>query len=180
MFGSAVLRGEGNLKAGVNVIATGSALLEGEGNIKASFVREISFVTKMSGEGGMKATFVRERLHQAIMHGIGTLTANGSRYHMDEIGFTGSFAPGGRIVIDSKNLTFTKNGVNALHMMDGDFFDLNLGNNNIVYTDPATGWEIMVSGISSDPVVPNGGIIIIRITHRENLYRGDYRCLKYQ
>lgn len=150
VFGSAVLRGDGNLNAGANIIATGSAALHGEGGLKATYVREISFAAKMTGEGGMKATFIRERLHQAIMHGIGTLTANGSRYHMDEIIFTGSFAPGDRIVIDSKNLTFTKNGQNALHMMDGDFFDLNLGNNNIVYTDPATGREIL-----------------IRITHRD-------------
>jgi hypothetical protein len=144
VFGSAVLRGEGNLKAGANVIATGSALLKGEGNMKATFVREISFTAKMTGEGGMKATFIRERLQQAIMHGIGTLKANGSRYHMDEIVFTGSFAPGDRIVIDSKNPTFTKNGQNALHMMDGDFFDLNLGDNNIVYTDPTTGRKILI------------------------------------
>ena len=144
VFGSAVLSGEGNLKAGANIIATGSASLQGEGGLKATFVREILFAAKMSGEGGMKATFIRERLHQAIMHGIGTLKANGSRYHLDEIVFTGSFAPGDRIVIDSKNLTFTKNGLNALHMMQGNFFDLNLGGNNIVYTDPATSREILI------------------------------------
>ncbi|ASA22069.1 phage distal tail protein [Paenibacillus donghaensis] len=150
VFGSAVLRGEGTLTAGSNIIATGSALLQGDGGLKATFVREIRFTAKMDGEGGLTATFVRERLQQAILHGIGTLKANGSRYHLDEIVFTGSFAPGDRIVIDSKNLTFTKNGANALHMMQGDFFDLNLGSNNIVYTDPATGRNVLV-----------------RITHRD-------------
>jgi hypothetical protein len=64
VFGSAVLRGEGNLKAGANVIATGSALLKSEGNMKATFVREVSFAATMTGDGGMKATFIRERLHQ--------------------------------------------------------------------------------------------------------------------
>lgn len=152
VFGSAVLRGGGVLKSGSTVIATGSALLRGEGRIKASFVREIGFSAVMQGEGTLTAEYIRERLQQAIMHGIGTLKAHGNRYHMDEIVFTGSFAPGDRIIIDSKNLTFTKNGQNALHMMDGDFFDLNLGNNNIVYTDPATGREIL-----------------IRITHRDKL-----------
>ncbi|MEK3718884.1 phage distal tail protein [Paenibacillus sp. FSL R7-0333] len=144
VFGSAVLRGEGTLKAGANLIATGSVALHGEGNLKASFVREVRFSAAMHGEGGLTAAFVRERLQRAVMHGVGTLKANGSRYHLDEIVFTGSFAPGDRIVIDSKNLTFTKNGQNALHMMQGDFFDLNLGSNNIVYTDPATGREVLI------------------------------------
>lgn len=144
IFGSAVLRGEGTLKSGSNLIATSSAALHGEGSIKASFSREIKFSAAMHGEGSLAAVFVRERLQQAIMHGVGTLKANGSRYHLDEIVFTGSFAPGDRIIIDSKNLTFTKNGQNALHMMQGDFFDLNLGNNNIVYTDPATGREVLI------------------------------------
>lgn len=144
LFGSAVLRGDGVLKAGSNVIATGSVLLKGEGSIKASFVREIGFSAVMQGDGRMTAELIRERLQQAIMHGIGTLKASGSRYHLDEIVFTGSFAPGDRIIIDSKNLTFTKNGQNALHMMQGEFFDLNLGHNKIVYTDPATGREILI------------------------------------
>lgn len=144
VFGSAVLRGEGSLQAVANIITTGSALLQGDGELKATFVREISFAAKMDCEGGLTAAFVRERLQQAILYGIGTLKGNGSRYHIDEIVFNGSFAPGDRIVIDSKNLTFTKNGVNALHMMQGDFFDLNLGNNNIVYTDPETGREILI------------------------------------
>ncbi|AIQ69525.1 phage distal tail protein [Paenibacillus graminis] len=144
VFGSAVLQGEGVLKAGANVIATGSAGIQGQGGLKATFIREIMFAAALSGAGDLKGSFIRELSQQAVLHGIGKLLGNGSRFHIDEINFSGTFAPGDRIIIDSKNLTFTKNSQNALHMMQGDFFDLNLGDNNIVYTDPATGRSVLL------------------------------------
>jgi len=60
---------------------------------------------------------------------------NGYRTHTDTITFTGIFAPGDKIIIDSDRLKMTKNGQNALEEMTGDFFDLNIGNNEIRYTD---------------------------------------------
>lgn len=144
VFGSAVLRGDGALKAGANFIATGSAGIQGQGGLKAAFVREIMFAAALSGAGNLKGSFIREISQRAVLHGIGKLIGNGSRFHIDTINFSGSFAPGDRIVIDSKKLKITKNEQNILHQMTGDFFDLNLGDNKIVYTDPATGRDILI------------------------------------
>ena len=60
---------------------------------------------------------------------------DGYRTHTDSITFTGVFAPGDKIIMDSDRLKMTKNGQNALEEMTGDFFDLNIGNNEIRYTD---------------------------------------------
>ena len=72
------------------------------------------------------------------------VTFNAARFHVDEIQFTGSFTPGDQIVINSKMLTFTLNGDNNLQTMQGDFFDLNLGGNEITYTDSATGRSVLM------------------------------------
>lgn len=59
-----------------------------------------------------------------------------ARYtHRDKLEFTGPFDPGDIIVIDSSRLKITKNGQNALHLVNGDPFDLNIGENEIIYTD---------------------------------------------
>lgn len=47
-------------------------------------------------------------------------------------------------------MKITKNGKNALHLMDGDFFDLVFGENKITYTDQ----EITRS-------------VLARVTHRD-------------
>ncbi|MCE5190924.1 MAG: phage tail family protein [Actinomycetia bacterium] len=51
------------------------------------------------------------------------------------IAFTGSFANGSVIVIDTDAKTITVDGTNALHQMSGTFFKLAPGSNDIVYED---------------------------------------------
>lgn len=144
VYGSATIHGSGGMTAAATVDMTGSARLNGEGGMSATFIREVVFSARMDAESGMSASFIRERMQSAIMHGIGTLKANGSRYHVDEIEIMGPFKPGDRIIIDSKKLKVTKNGENALHLMQGNFFDLNIGDNNLKYTDPETGRDILI------------------------------------
>ncbi|MEK4052647.1 phage tail family protein [Paenibacillus sp. FSL F4-0087] len=144
VFGQAVLRGVGGITAAGNAEMTGSAQMDGTGELDANFIREISFAAVMDGEGGLSASFIRERLQKAILHGVGTLKANGSRFHIDTIDYVAKLSPGDRVIIDSKNLKITHNGQNALHNMGGNFFDLNLGNNKITYTDPATGRSVLM------------------------------------
>ncbi|MGF6356174.1 hypothetical protein ABIE27_004089 [Paenibacillus sp. 4624] len=144
VFGRAVLHGEGGLTATASVEMTGSARMDGVGELHADFVREINFAAKMHGEGGLSASFIRERLQKAIMHGVGTLKANAGRYRVDFIDYVARIEPGDRIIIDSKNLKITHNGQNALHNIQGEFFDLNLGNNTVTYTDPETGRSVLM------------------------------------
>jgi len=68
------------------------------------------------------------------MDALGELTANSSLFRVSEITITGPFAPGDRVVIDSRNMVLTHNGQNALHKMGGGFFDLILGNNEMPHT----------------------------------------------
>ncbi|SPY16903.1 Phage-related protein [Paenibacillus polymyxa] len=129
-----------------NLDMTAGAELSGEGRAQSDFVRSYDLeAVPMSGDGRMSnADYVREILLRAVpMSGEGRLQADASRYHTDYIELVGSFAPGDRIIIDSKNLKITKNGQNALHEMQGNFFDLNLGNNVLSWTDPETGRDIL-------------------------------------
>ncbi|UNL94005.1 hypothetical protein CPY53_10830 [Paenibacillus polymyxa] len=125
---------------------TAAAELSGEGQAQADFVREYALeAVPMSGEGRMTdAVYIRDILAQAVhMHGEGRITADASRFHTDYIELIELFAPGDKVIIDSKNLKITKNGQNALHEMQGNFFDLNLGNNVLTWTDPETGRDIL-------------------------------------
>ncbi|WP_339294334.1 hypothetical protein MKY82_21995 [Paenibacillus sp. FSL W7-1279] len=150
VFGRAVLSGCAELVAASTIELAGQAILAGEGGLEADFIREISFAAQMDADSGMSVDFIRERLQSAIMHGISSLQGKASRYHVDEIEFTGPFVPGDIIVIDSEKFKITRNGENVSHLYNGDFFDLNLGTNNLTWTDPAS-----------------GRTILFRITHRD-------------
>lgn len=150
VFGRAVLSGCAELVAASTIELAGQAILAGKGGLEADFIREISFAAQMEAGSGMSVDFIRERLQSAIMHGISSLQGKASRYHVDEIEFTGPFVPGDIIVIDSEKFKITRNGENVSHLYNGDFFDLNLGTNNLTWTDPAT-----------------GRTILFRITHRD-------------
>ncbi|MGM1023414.1 MAG: phage distal tail protein [Bacillota bacterium] len=136
-----------------NLDMTAAANLSGEGKAQADFVREYALeVVPMSGEGRMTdAVYIREILVQAVpMSGEGRITAELSKFHTDYIEFTDVFRPGEVIVIDSGKFKITRNGQNVSHLYNGDFFDLNLGNNNLTWTDPET-----------------GRTVLFRITHRD-------------
>ncbi|QOH62405.1 phage distal tail protein [Paenibacillus polymyxa] len=132
---------------------TAAAELSGESKAQADFVREYALeAVPMSGEGRItNAEYVREILMKAVpMSGEGRISAELSKFHTDYIEFTDVFRPGEVIVIDSGKFKITRNGQNVSHLYNGDFFDLNLGNNNLTWTDPET-----------------GRTVLFRITHRD-------------
>lgn len=107
-----------------------------------------NFLIEHTNEMATNAT--RERIGSFAANSKLEMKFNAGRYHVDIIEFDGIFAPGDQIIIDSKHLTFTKNGQNSMHEMIGDFFDLSLGDNEITYTDDQTGRTVRM-----------------RITHRD-------------
>lgn len=124
------------------------------GELTAGAVAEIvTVVQRMEGIGAFTADAIRERFGSTTLHGIGTLTAHASRYHVDEIVITGQFRPGDRLVIDSRNLTVRLNGQNALHMLTGEFFDLNVGRNTIRYSDTQTSRNVLIRFTHRDKFV---------------------------
>ncbi|MEK5165973.1 hypothetical protein NYE69_27005 [Paenibacillus sp. FSL R5-0527] len=129
-----------------------SANLSGEGRIQGAFVRGyVLQVERMSCEGRLSAENIRGIvLEPRRMSGEGRMFAEASKYHTDWIEFTDAFRPGDVIIIDSGKFKITRNGVNVSHLYNGDFFDLNLGENRLTWTDPAT-----------------GRTILFRITHRD-------------
>lgn len=143
IFGRAVLSGCAGVIANSTVEVGGKAVLSGDSSVIADFTREITFAAKMDADSSMSATFVRERLQKAVMHGISSMQGKASRFHVDEIEFLGPFAPGDIIIIDSGKFKITRNGENVSHLYAGDFFDLNLGTNNLTWTDPVSGRTIL-------------------------------------
>lgn len=57
---------------------------------------------------------------------------------------SGPFAPGDKIIIDSEKLKITKNGVNALQDMQGDFISLFVGENRLSWTDDQTQRDVLI------------------------------------
>lgn len=139
------LSGEGRVtvdKFTMEMAAT--AHLSGEGRLSAEYIREYSLEPeRMSGEGRLSAEYIREIRYSARMSGEGRLRAEATKFHVDYIEFTDAFKPGDVIIIDSGKFKITRNGINVSHLYEGDFFDLNLGENRLTWTDPATGREIL-------------------------------------
>ncbi|MNW44380.1 hypothetical protein D3C74_216140 [compost metagenome] len=149
---SAMLSGEGRVtvdKFTMEMAAT--AHLSGEGRLSAEYIREYSLEPeRMSGEGRVSAVYVREIRLTTRMSGEGRVLAEATKFHVDYIQFTDAFHPGDVITIDSGKFKITRNGQNVSHLYNGDFFDLNLGENRLTWVDPAS-----------------GRTILFRITHRD-------------
>lgn len=115
----------------------------------ASFDAPMDIVT-MSGVSGGNIRFIREINATTTMSGVSDMDITPAYYQQSYMQLDGAFAPGDRIVLDASRLSITKNGENALYMLSGEFFDLNLGPNSIIYSDDAAGRNVL-----------------LRITHRD-------------
>lgn len=136
-----------------NADFTSSVVITGEGEMTAVFVREIYPRATMDGEGAFTAQFVREIYPAVTMPGLAEMKAKATFTHVDELHFLGDFKPGDKIVMDSKNLTVTLNGQNALQMVEGDLLDLVLGKNLITYKDAESSRTIQMQITRRDKFV---------------------------
>jgi len=144
VFGSFVLEGDGELTVTANVTIQPSFDLDGAGDLVFAAVRDRFGAFVLEGLGDLNVTAIRERYGGFVLQGNGELSFTAGRYHVDYIEFSGQFKPGDQIVLDSNALKMTLNGTNALHLMNGDFFDLNTGTNELIYTDNQTGRTVRI------------------------------------
>lgn len=141
---------ETEVDANLNLEMSMAATFESETELAPNMTREVSFGAEFNTSTEMLAQMVRERLFAVDFETQTEFMAKPSYFHIDEIEFIGEFKPGDKIIIDSGKFKITQNGQNVSHLYEGDFFDLNLGKNNLTYTDPETGRQVL-----------------IRITHRD-------------
>lgn len=128
-----------------------AAEIESVTELNSSMIREIPTDAIIESITEVSTTMIREFMRN--VNAIETVTefnADVTRTHVDSIRFNGNFNPGDRLIIDTKKQTITLNGVNVLHLFDGDFFALVYGPNEIKYTDGESGRNILT-----------------RITHRD-------------
>lgn len=139
IYGSFAIDADGEVSVLANIVASPSFLMDLSTETIFDAVREQfgSFLAEAAAK--LEASGTRERTGQFAVDAILEVSFSAGRYHIDVIEFSGQFRPGDRIVIDNEKLKFTLNGQNALHMMQGDFFDLNTGENEIIYTDNQSG-----------------------------------------
>jgi len=139
IFGGFVIEVSGDVLVWANIEAHGGFVADLSADVVFEAFREQfgRFVLDAISEVDFSAT--RERTGRFTVEANLEVSFSAGRYHVDHIEFTGEFKPGDRIVIDGEKLKATLNGENALHMMQGDFFDLITGRNELVYTDDRTG-----------------------------------------
>lgn len=125
-------------------------VFESETEVDAPLTREIQFAAEIETATELLAQFIREMYLGANIESQTEISVTVTYSHVDEITFSGGFKPGDRLVIDTKRKTVTLNGQNALHMVDGNFFELISGVNKLTYTDNASARNILT-----------------RITHRD-------------
>lgn len=117
----------------------------------ATFLRDVGVEAAISAATEILTSFLREYALPGItFETAAQLAANVSYSRVESAKYSGNFAPGDRIVIDTKAQTITINGINALDKLTGEFISLVLGDNVMTYTD--------------DESVRN---ILTRVTHRD-------------
>lgn len=120
----------------------------------APIVREIRMVTEAIETAiEMMSSLIRQRILDTTINTSTEFSVKVQHLHVDEIVVSGDIAPGDRLVIDTRNLTVTLNGENALHLLGGDFFDLVLGNNKITYTDASENRNVLMRVTHRDKFV---------------------------
>ncbi|MDR9852885.1 phage tail family protein [Paenibacillus sp. VCA1] len=118
--------------------------------LDALITREIHFAADIETATEVLTQLIRELFLASTIESKTDFVAAVTYSHVDELTFNGGFKPGDRLVIDTKRKTVTLNGQNALHLIDGNFFELISGVNKITYTDNAAARNILT-----------------RITHRD-------------
>ncbi len=126
----------------INVEFPVTVTFESATDLTSVFVREMEMTAHITTATEMLAQLVRERLFGAAITTATEFTVTVTHAHINEIAYTGDFRPGDVIVIDTARQTVTINGENALHLMDGDFFDLIFGDNKITYRDEETARKV--------------------------------------
>jgi len=137
---SATIHGGATVGVGLTADLVLSAELHGVGDVTTDLFREAYLAAEINGASTLDFAAVREFFNSAEFHGSGTAFAELGRFRVGEIIVNGPFAPGDKIVIDKARFRVTKNGQIAPY--DGDFFDINPGNNAITYRDTAAGRSV--------------------------------------
>lgn len=118
---------------------------------RAAMTRDINVSTAISTATELFTAYINEYTLPGIkIDTASQLTAHVTYSRVDRLVMNGNFAPGDRIVIDTKARTVTLNGVNALDKLVGDFLSLAAGDNVITYEDQEQSRNILT-----------------RITHRD-------------
>lgn len=101
----------------------------------SQMIREMPFGAEIDTASELLAELIRQRLMSVGIDTATEVSVTLTHSHVDEIRFLGEFKPGDKLVIDTRKMTVTLNGQNAIHLFDGDFFELVLGTNKLTYTD---------------------------------------------
>ena len=90
-----------------------------------------------AGDGFSDVDFnsVRARIQDAALRSPSELHVLGKVTHRIILQFLGSINPNDVVEIDTERMTVTVNGQNALHLVDGRFWELITGRNTIRYAD---------------------------------------------
>lgn len=134
--------------------AMSSIVMPAESNMRAipGFDADMEPIV-MSAESDLKVVMTREISPVSVMSINSNMQATAAYYEQSYLELIGSFAPGERIVVDASKLTVTKNGQNALHMLRGDFIELNLGPNQIQYSDDVAARNVLMRVTHQDRYV---------------------------
>lgn len=144
VYGSFTIDHTGEFSLLGNVIASPAFKVDHSLDMTFEGLRDAvgAFVLDHASEMDFEGT--RDKFGRFEVVGRLEMLFSAAKYHIDQIEFHGEFKQGDRIIIDANNLKMTLNGQNALHMMEGDFFDLNTGPNELTYTDDQTGRTVLI------------------------------------
>ena len=144
----ALLSGLGAIYPSAKIEAAAQTLLSGLGTIHLALTEEGQIL--MSGMGGLSAEALKELLAETLLSGVGSVYPTASKYEVKSITVTGDFAVGDTIIIDMDKFTVTLNGANALSSITNDFFNLDVGENEITYTDSSSSRTVKLTVVYRD------------------------------
>lgn len=134
--------GVGGLDVKAVAVIRGAASLSGEGGLSVLIITFGS--AHLSGTGGLDTQGVRVQISGADLSGVGTLAISGTQVGIEEIELLGDFKPGDVLEIDMEQFTVKLNGQYVMEQVNGEYFDLLRGANELIYRDSSGSREVRV------------------------------------
>ena len=137
-MGQTIIRGKIAAKTlfgvGVSAVAITRSVSQGLSIACAAVVNSLKHIGKSFRVSSILAVAVRKQTENLLL-AISSIYTHITKHKEYKFDFTGAFAPGDEVKINTKTMQVTLNGVNALHLTDGAFPILTPGAQELVYMD---------------------------------------------
>lgn len=142
--GNSTISAEAKVIAKENIIGVAAVSAQSESTVFATLTNVIQFKSEIKSKSFIQGNINRIIFNKSELKAESNIQANARRYKTESIIYEDSFLPGIGIVIDAEKAKITESGKVINHLFSGDFFNLQIGVNQIEYVDDTTTRDVKI------------------------------------